>query len=81
MDIMEIKSKDANSLSVGQIGGSAERGGVLSDLIKVQHFWAGHSGRAVWGVGLGRLVTGIVGSNPTQGMDVCPPLSVLCFPV
>jgi hypothetical protein len=33
---------------------------------------AGHSGRAVWGVGLGRLVAGIVGSNPTQGMDVCP---------
>jgi hypothetical protein len=25
---------------------------------------AGHSGRAVWGVGLGRLVAGIVGSNP-----------------
>jgi hypothetical protein len=32
----------------------------------------GHSGRAVWGVGLGRLVAGIVGSNPAQGMDVCP---------
>jgi hypothetical protein len=42
---------------------------------------AGHSGRAVWGVGLGRLVAGIVGSNPTQGMDVCPRLSVLCGPV
>jgi hypothetical protein len=25
---------------------------------------AGHSGRAVWGVGLGRLVAGIVGSSP-----------------
>jgi hypothetical protein len=25
---------------------------------------AGRSGRAVWGVGLGRLVAGIVGSNP-----------------
>jgi hypothetical protein len=24
----------------------------------------GHSSRAVWGVGLGRLVAGIVGSNP-----------------
>jgi hypothetical protein len=23
-------------------------------------------------VGLGRLVSGIVGSNPAQGMDVCP---------
>jgi hypothetical protein len=33
---------------------------------------AGHSGRAVWGVDLGRLVAGIVGSNPAQGMDVCP---------
>jgi hypothetical protein len=33
---------------------------------------AGHSGRVVWGVGLGRLVAGIVGLNPAQGMDVCP---------
>jgi hypothetical protein len=41
----------------------------------------GHSGRAVWGVGRGRLVAGIVGSNPAQGMDVCPRLSVLCCPV
>jgi hypothetical protein len=39
---------------------------------------AGHSGRAVWGVGLSRLVAGIVGSNPAQGMDVCQRLSVLC---
>jgi hypothetical protein len=44
-------------------------------------FIAGHSGRAVWGVGLGRLIAGIVGSNPAQGMDVCPRLSVLCCPV
>jgi hypothetical protein len=44
-------------------------------------FFAGHSGRAVWGVGLGRLVAGVVGSNPAQGMDVCPRLSVLCCPV
>jgi hypothetical protein len=29
----------------------------------------------------GRLVAGIVGSNPAQGMDVCPRLSVLCCPV
>jgi hypothetical protein len=42
---------------------------------------AGHSGRAVWGVDLGRLIAGIVGSNPAQGMDVCPRLSVLCCPV
>jgi hypothetical protein len=42
---------------------------------------AGHSGRAVRGVRLGRLVAGIVGSNPAQGMDVCPHLSVLCCPV
>jgi hypothetical protein len=42
---------------------------------------AGHSGRAVWGVGLGRLVAGIVGSNPAQVMDVCPRFSVLCCPV
>jgi hypothetical protein len=42
---------------------------------------ASHSGRAVGGVGLGRLVAGIVGSNPAQGMDVCPRLSVLCCPV
>jgi hypothetical protein len=30
---------------------------------------------------LGRLNTGIVGSNPTRGMDVCPRISVLCCPV
>jgi hypothetical protein len=27
------------------------------------------------------LVAGIVVSNPAQGMDVCPRLSVLCCPV
>jgi hypothetical protein len=27
-----------------------------------------------------RSNTGIVGSNPTQGMDVCPRFSVLCCP-
>jgi hypothetical protein len=42
---------------------------------------ADHSGRAVWGVGLCRLVAGIVGSNPAQGMDVCPRIFVLCCPV
>jgi hypothetical protein len=30
--------------------------------------FAGHSGRAVWGVGLDRSDTGIVGSNPAQDM-------------
>jgi hypothetical protein len=29
----------------------------------------------------GRSNTGIVGSNPARGMDVCPRFSVLCFPV
>jgi aspartyl/asparaginyl-tRNA synthetase len=42
---------------------------------------AGHIGRAVWGMGLDRLVAGIVGSNSAQGMDVFPRLSVLCSPV
>jgi hypothetical protein len=42
--------------------------------------WAGPSGRAVWGVGLGRLVAGNEGSNPASGMDVCPRPSVLCCP-
>jgi hypothetical protein len=42
---------------------------------------AGPSGRAVRGLGLGRLVAGIVGSNPAQGMDVCPRVSMLCCPV
>jgi hypothetical protein len=52
------------------------------DKVTVQYFKeAGHSGRAVWGVGLGRLVAGTVGSNPAQGMDVCPRLSALCCPV
>jgi hypothetical protein len=32
-------------------------------------------------VDLGRLVAGIVGSNPAQGMDVCSRLSVLCCSV
>jgi hypothetical protein len=47
----------------------------------VKYSQVGHSGRAVWGVGLGRLVAGTVSSNPAQGMDVCPRLSVLCCPV
>jgi hypothetical protein len=55
--------------------------GVLEELTSVLIKIAGHSGCAVWGVGLGRLVAGIVGSNPAQGMDVCSRLSVLCCPV
>jgi hypothetical protein len=43
--------------------------------------FSGRSGRAVWGVGVGRVVAGIVGSNPAESMDVCPRLSVLCCPV
>jgi hypothetical protein len=50
-------------------------------LYDVKKSLAGHSDRAVWGVCLGWLVAGIVGSNPAQGMDVCPRLSVLCWPV
>jgi hypothetical protein len=34
----------------------------------------------VCGLGLGRLVTGIVGLNPARGMDVCLCASVLCCP-
>jgi hypothetical protein len=30
---------------------------------------------------LGRLVTGIVGSNPTWVMDVCLCVSVFCYPL
>jgi hypothetical protein len=29
----------------------------------------------------GRSNTGIVGSNPTRGMDVCPRFSASCLPV
>jgi hypothetical protein len=42
---------------------------------------AGHSGHAVRGVDLDRWDTGIVGSNPAQGIAVCHPLSVLCCPL
>jgi hypothetical protein len=44
------------------------------------YIYAGPGGRA-FGVGLGRLVTGIVGSNSSRGMDVCLCVSVLCCPV
>jgi hypothetical protein len=52
-----------------------------TDYVAVCKINAGHSGRAVWDVGLDRLDSGIIGSNPAQGMDVCPRLSVLCCPV
>jgi hypothetical protein len=38
--------------------------GQNAELLIVKAGRAGHSGRAVWGVGHGRLVAGIVGSNP-----------------
>jgi hypothetical protein len=34
---------------------------------------------AVWGASTDRSNTGIVGSNPAQGMDVCPPLCSALF--
>jgi hypothetical protein len=43
--------------------------------------YAGPSGRAVWGEGLDRLDTETVGSNQALGMDVCPRISMLCYPV
>lgn len=36
---------------------------------------AGPGGRAVWGVGFGRLVTRIVASNSARGMSFCVVLS------
>jgi hypothetical protein len=42
---------------------------------------AGKGGRAVYCVGLGRLFTEIVVSNPARGMNVCICVSVLCCPV
>jgi hypothetical protein len=44
-------------------------------------FNAGPISRAVWGVGLGRLVAVTVGSNPALGIDVCLCVSVLCYAV
>jgi hypothetical protein len=37
--------------------------------------------RSLRGVGLSRLDTGIVGSNPAQDMDISSHFSVLCCPV
>lgn len=44
-------------------------------------FWFESLNKTVWGVGLDRSDTEILGSNPTQGMDIRPYLSVLCCPV
>jgi hypothetical protein len=40
-------------------------------------FTAGHSGHVVWGRGLDCMDAKIVGSNPAQGMDVCPCLFII----
>jgi hypothetical protein len=53
----------------------------LLDLITVIMFGAAYSCRMVWGVGLDRSDTEVVGSNLVQGKDVCSLLSVLCCPV
>jgi hypothetical protein len=37
-----------------------------------------NSGSRAKGVGISRLDTEVVGSNPAQGMDICPHLTVLC---
>jgi hypothetical protein len=45
--------------------------------IKIITKKAGHSGRAVWAVGLDRLDGETVGSNPLWGIDVCPRLIII----
>jgi hypothetical protein len=42
------------------------------DLVNLIIFGADAIGHAFWGVGLGRLDTGIVVSNPSRDIDVCP---------
>jgi hypothetical protein len=54
---------------------------ILLDLMTLIICGAVHSGHAVWGVGLDRSDTGIVGSNHARSMRVCPRLSVLFCPV
>jgi hypothetical protein len=51
---------------------------VLLNLICLITFGTGPGGRAIQGVVVGRLVTGIMGSNPAGDMDVCLCVSVLC---
>jgi hypothetical protein len=50
-------------------------------IITVIYIRTGPGGGAVYGVGLGRSVTGIVGLNPARGMDVRLCISVSCCPV
>jgi hypothetical protein len=51
-------------------------------IIQVYVRMAGPSGREVRGkYYFGLSNSGIMGSNPTRGMDVCPRFSVLCCPV
>jgi hypothetical protein len=51
----------------------------ISEALEIMYFV--HSGLSVHGVGFGRLVTGIVRSNPALGMHVCLCVSVLCCSV
>jgi hypothetical protein len=53
----------------------------ISEALEIMYEYVVHSGRAVHGVGFGRLVTGIVRSNPARGMYVCLCVSVLCCSV
>jgi hypothetical protein len=76
------KAPPLASVLVGWLVGWFSNWEIISfSITTLLHGVSCHSGRAVWGVGLGRLVAGIVGSNPAQGMDVCPHLSVVCCPV
>jgi hypothetical protein len=43
-------------------------------LLFINYLYTGHSGRAVFALSN----TGIVGSNPTQGMDICLRLFCVC---
>jgi hypothetical protein len=52
-----------------------------SDISSIFVYITDPGGRALYGLGLDRFVTGIVGSNPARGMDVCLCVSVMCCPV
>jgi hypothetical protein len=45
------------------------------------YLYASHSRHDIWDVDLDWLDVEIVHSNPAQGMDVCPRISVLCSAV
>jgi hypothetical protein len=53
----------------------------MSDLCQYYTTQANPSDRAVLGVGLGRLVAGIAGSNPARDINVCLCVYMLCCPV